>query len=213
MNVRSRLILAVLLLIAVWGAYALLRPEHVANAPPGEGPFVAFGDSLTEGVGAPPEGSYPAQLSLLIGEPILNRGVRGETATEALRRLESDVLRLDPAVVLVCLGGNDLLQRKNVDSTFAALDEITGRLVDSGAMVVLIGVEGPPLLTEDFGSRYKELARRHGLIYVPDILDGILGRGELMSDNVHPNAAGYTRMADRIAEEMRPYLGEPEGAG
>lgn len=206
MTLRSRLILAGTAVLAVWLAFTFLRPEVIANAPPGEGPFVAFGDSLTEGVGAPPEGSYPAQLSLLLDEPILNRGVRGETAGQALRRLESQVLNLKPAVVFVCLGGNDILQRKDVEATFAALEDIAAKLVKSGAMVVLIGVEGPPLLTADFGSRFRDLARRHQCVYVPDILDGIIGRPELMADGVHPNAQGYARMADRIAKAVRPHL-------
>lgn len=208
MNVRSRLILAGLALFVAWAAFALFRPQNVANAPPGDGPFVAFGDSLTEGIGAPPEGAYPAQLSLLIGVPILNRGVRGETASEALRRLEAGVLRLDPALVLVCLGGNDLLQRRDADETFAALEEIVSRLVEGGAMVVLLGVEGLPLISDDFGARYEELATKYACLYIPDILDGIMGRGELMADNVHPNQAGYARIAARIADELEPYLGD-----
>lgn len=206
MTLRSRLILAGAALLAAWLVFSLLRPEVIANAPPGDGPFIAFGDSLTEGVGAPPEGSYPAQLSLLLGVPVLNRGVRGETAAQAQRRLESQVLKLRPAVVFMCLGGNDILQRKDVEGTFAALDEMTGKLVASEAMVVLIGVEGPPLLTADFGSRFKELAERHQCVYVPDILDGIFGRDELMSDPIHPNAQGYARMAERIAKAVRPHL-------
>lgn len=208
MNLRSRLVLAGIALIVAWAGFTLFRPQHVTNAPPDDGPFVAFGDSLTEGVGAPPEGAYPAQLSSLIGVPIINRGVRGETAAEALRRLDASVLRLDPALVIVCLGGNDILQRRDVDGTFAALDEIVGRLVESGAMVVLLGVEGLPLISDDFGSRYQELANRYGCLYIPDILGGIIGRGELMSDNVHPNQAGYARMAGRIADELEPYLSE-----
>lgn len=206
MTLRSRLILAGMAILAVWLAFNFFRPEVIANAPPGDGPFVAFGDSLTEGVGAPPEGSYPAHLSAMIGVPILNRGVRGETATQAVRRLESQVLNLKPSLVFVCLGGNDILQRKDVDGTFAALDEIAGRLVRSGAMVVLIGIEGPPLISADFGSRFEELAEKHQCLYVPDILGGIIGRGELMADSVHPNAQGYARMAGRIADAVKPHL-------
>ncbi len=192
----------------VWGAFTLLHSPDVRNAPPGDGPFVAFGDSITEGFGAPPEGSYPVQLSGLLGVPILNRGVRGETASQALRRLDSEVLKLKPGCVFVCLGGNDILQRRNVEETFTALEEIVSRIVAGGAMVVLIGVEGIPLLSADYGSRYTALAEKYGCLYIPDILDGLMGRDEFMSDQVHPNAAGYARVADRIARAVRPYLRE-----
>lgn len=207
MNLRSRLILAAVLLLAGWGAFRIFRPEHVVNAPPAEGPYVAFGDSLTEGVGAAAGETYPDQLSRLLGVPVLNRGVSGETAEQALKRLDRDVLKLRPALVLVCLGGNDILQQRDPDGTFRALDEIVTRLTDAGAMVVLIGVEGLPLISPDFGARYEALAEEKGCLYVPDVLDGIIGRDQLMSDAIHPNGKGYGMIAERIAKRLRPYLG------
>lgn len=206
MNTRSRLVLIGVAIVVLWSVFALLRSSAVANAPPREGPFIAFGDSLTEGVGAPPEGAYPAHLSGILGIPVLNRGVRGETASEALRRLENQVLKLQPGCVFVCLGGNDILQRRKIDETFNALEQIVSRIAEEGSMVVLIGVEGVPLLSADYDSRFESLAEEYGCLYVPDILDGIIGRGELMSDNVHPNSAGYARIAGRIAAAVRPYL-------
>ncbi len=200
------LVIAAAAVALAWGGSRYFRREPLANVPPRPGPIVAFGDSLTQGVGARPEASYPAQLARLLGRPVINRGVAGETAAAALRRLERDVLAERPGVVLVLLGGNDLLQRNSADQAFAALEQIVERSIDSGAMVVLIGIEGLPLVSEDFGSRFKALARHHGCLYVPDILDGIFGRTALMADHIHPNAEGYALVAERVARALGPHL-------
>lgn len=205
----SRRSVWILLLVAIAGgvwAWRSFVPKHVANSPPPAGPIIAFGDSLTQGIGAGPGGTYPEQLSKLIGRPVINRGVAGETAEQALQRLDRDVLSQKPGVVLVCLGGNDLLQNKNPDAAFQALDSIVAQITDRGAMVVLIGVEGLMFVTENYGKRYKELVKRRQCLYVPDILKGIFSHGDLMSDGIHPNTAGYAIFAKRIADAMKHYL-------
>src|SRR5689334_20743652 len=86
-------------------AWRWSRPAHYANLPPtATGSWVAFGDSLTEGIGASPGNDYPSRLSQLLGVEIVNLGRSGETTESSLTRLE-DVLRLRPRVVLLCLGG------------------------------------------------------------------------------------------------------------
>ena len=83
----------------------------VANFPPKNGPIVAFGDSLTAGVGSTRGNNYVNQLEELVDEDIINAGVSGDTTEEALARLEEDVLSHDPRAVIVWLGGNDHLAR------------------------------------------------------------------------------------------------------
>jgi acyl-CoA thioesterase-1 len=205
---KKRLLLVIALAVAaafVWGPRAF-APKPL-NAPPGGGPIVALGDSLTAGFGVAPGRSFAEQLSAMIGRPIVNAGVNGDTVADGLRRLERDVLAHDPAIVIVCLGGNDLLRRNNADAAFASLETIVERIQDKGAMVVLVGVEGLALISADFGSRYADLAERRRCLYVPDILDGIWGRSNLMQgDNVHPNAEGARLMAERVAKALRPHL-------
>lgn len=178
----------------------------IMNSPPKDGVIVAFGDSLTAGFGSKAGATYPDFLAEILGREVLNRGANGETAGDALRRIERDVISEDPAVVIVMLGGNDLLRRLNVDKTFGSLREIVDRSQSTGAMVVLVGIEGLPLLSEDYGSRFETLAAETGCVYITDILDGIMGDDDLMSDQIHPNAAGYRVMAERIADEIEPHL-------
>jgi lysophospholipase L1-like esterase len=163
--------------------------------------IVAFGDSLTEGYRMSPGEAYPEQLAKLVGRPIVNRGVSGDTTADGLARLDADVLAESPRLVLLALGANDMLRKQPIDETFANLRQIVDRIHARGAMVVLIGVEGFPLVHGDYGARYRSLARETGCVYVPDMLDGVFGDPALMYDQIHPNAAGYARIARRIASE------------
>lgn len=205
-SAHTKLLLILILIVGV-GVYFWWRqrPWPVVNTPPPAGPIIAFGDSLTAGVGAPEGADYPTRLSELIGRPVINRGVSRDTIGDAFMRLENDVLSEDPGIVIVLLGGNDYLQGNNLDEAFGTLDQMVAQIHSHGSMVLLVGVEGP-LFMGGGGKRYRELARRRGTAYVPDILDGILGNRTLMSDQIHPNAAGYRMMAERIAEALRPYL-------
>ncbi|MCA9357180.1 hypothetical protein H6784_05395 [Candidatus Nomurabacteria bacterium] len=85
--------------------------NQVTNYPPKSGPIIAFGDSLTAGVGATNGQDYVSQLSRKVGVPIINAGKSGDTTEDSLVRLQSDVLSRNPSVVIVWLGGNDIISR------------------------------------------------------------------------------------------------------
>src|ERR1043166_1309803 len=97
------------------------RAYPITNDPPHGANIIAFGDSLTAGVGASEGHEYPTVLSQLIGVPVINRGVPGDTTENALARLDNDVLSDDPRIVIICLGGNDTLQNLPSPHTFAHL--------------------------------------------------------------------------------------------
>jgi lysophospholipase L1-like esterase len=188
---------------AAWWAWG--RAPRLVNAPPPPGPIIAFGDSLTAGEGAPPDQAYPARLAAIVGRPVLNAGHSGDTVEQAAARLDADVLAKRPAMAIVLLGGNDYLQRKNLDESFVGLEAIIWQIQARGAMVVLVGLEGFIPFDGSEG-RYKALARRTGALFVPNVLGGILGDPKLMSDQIHPNAAGYQLMAERVAQAIRTWL-------
>jgi len=109
------------------------------------------------------------------------------------------------AVVLLLLGGNDLLRRANLDESFALLGEMIRRIQSGGALVVLLGIDGLPLAAP-LGNRYLETARATGAVLVPNVLKDILGKGSLMADGIHPNGEGYRIMAERVARALKPYF-------
>jgi acyl-CoA thioesterase I len=166
--------------------------------------IIAFGDSLTAGFGAGQGEDYPSKLSASIGAPVINAGVNGDTTESALARLDNDVLTQSPRIVIVGLGGNDFLRRVPIQTTEANLRTIVQRIKASGAMVVLLGYEFP--IGPDYGAMYEELADSEQCLFIGDMLDGIIRDPALRSDEIHPNAAGYALMAERVAGPMRRLL-------
>ncbi len=120
---------------------------------------LALGDSLTYGTGAPSESSYPSVLAALTGWNIVNAGVPGDTSAQALERVGGLLLQHQPALVLLCIGGNDLLRRGDE----AVLGDNLQRLCDasraSGAQLLLIAVPRPTLTARFTGSLHR-LAHR-----------------------------------------------------
>src|SRR5215203_5416949 len=176
------------------------------NLPPkATGPWVAFGDSLTQGYGANAGADYPAQLSKLLGIPIQNLGVAGETSVDGLKRI-TDVEALEPQVVLLCFGGNDVLQSLSREQMYSNINAMIDRLHARGSFVVLIGIRGPSIVGDANAKGFKQLAQEKKVMHVPNLLDGIIGQPSLMSDYVHPNDAGYGKIAERLAEKLKPLL-------
>jgi lysophospholipase L1-like esterase len=176
------------------------------NLPPtATGPWVAFGDSLTAGYGAGDGGGYPVQLSKRLGFPIQNLGEAGETSADGLKRI-ADVEALNPRVVLLCFGGNDVLQSIPRTQMFANIGAMIDRLHAHGSFVVLIGIRGPSIVGDANAKGFKKLAQEKKVKHVPNILDGVLSQPSLMSDYVHPNDAGYARIAERLEKELKPLL-------
>ena len=184
-----------------WTASAVPR----AAKPTSGRTIVAFGDSLVEGRGATPGRDFVTLLARRLNTRIVNAGRSGDTTATALARLNSDVLARDPKVVIVLLGGNDFLRRVPAESTFANLQEIVERIRRRGAAVIVVGVS-VGLLSDPYASEYTAVARRNAAGLVPDILDGIIGNNDLMSDSIHPNDRGYAIIADRLESAVREMI-------
>ena len=163
---------------------------------------VAFGDSLTRGTGANPEDSYPIQLSQLIDRKVVNAGQPGELSAEGLKRLPSVLDRHQPALLILCHGGNDLLRRRSSERAAENLRQMIAEAQGRGIPVVLIGVPAPGLWLSA-AEHYAEIAEEMGIPYQGDILPEILDENALKSDMVHPNGTGYRMMAEAIAELLR----------
>jgi lysophospholipase L1-like esterase len=102
-----------------------------------------------------------------------------------------------PQLVILCHGGNDFLQRLDRTQTAANLAAMIEQARAAGCDVVLVGVPEPGLLL-DPPAFYGELAKRFGLPYEAEIVGDLLGDRDYKSDAIHPNAAGYRRMAEAL---------------
>ena len=163
---------------------------------------LAFGDSLTYGTGARPGESYPEVLSEMIGRTVVSAGVPGERTGEGVERLD-DVLDLhQPRIMLLCLGGNDMLRKVDASETENNLRQMIEAATARGIGVVLIGVPKPALLggTAQF---YERIADDYALPYEGEVLNEILRDSTYKSDPVHPNARGYRLLATALAEVLR----------
>lgn len=164
--------------------------------------IVAFGDSLTYGTGANEAESYPAVLAQLINRKVIRAGVPGETTSGGLERLESVIEEHRPALMIVGLGGNDMLRKVDDAEIKANLRRILQTIRGRGIAVVLFGVPKPALITSapEF---YAELAKEFGIPYEGKIVTDVLYRPDQKSDAIHPNAKGYRRMAEAFAALLK----------
>lgn len=171
---------------------------------PSEIEVLAFGDSLTFGIGSTSGNGYVPVLERRIGVDIFNSGIPGNTTGDALTRLSTSVLARDPRIVIVLLGGNDILQNVPVQTRIDNITQIVERIRSDGSKVILVGLGSGQV--DPFNGELPGLASRTGSTYVPNILDGIIGNPSLMFDQIHPNDAGYAIMADRIEPALRAAL-------
>jgi acyl-CoA thioesterase I len=197
-------------LIAIWALWPSPY-SRVRNLSSRGTNIIAFGDSLTAGYGASAGEDYPSRLAILIGKPVINAGVSGDTTESALARVDADVLARDPRVVIIGLGGNDFLRGVPIASTEANLRSIIRKVQGSGAMVVLLGFRFPSF-TASYEKTYEKVAAEEKCLLVPDLLDGILSDASLKSDEIHPNGRGYQIMADRVSGPLRKLLKKADAA-
>ncbi len=164
--------------------------------------IVALGDSLFAGYGLEPGQSYPARLEAAlrvrgINARIMNAGVSGDTTAGGLQRLGFTLNSLPqaPALVIISLGGNDMLRALPPEQTRANLDAILADLGKRKIKVLLLGMLSAPNLGLDYRAKfdtiYPALAKKHGAALVPFFLQPVVGRPELIQpDHVHPTLPG-----------------------
>ncbi|MFT6619514.1 MAG: lysophospholipase L1-like esterase [Limisphaerales bacterium] len=196
-----------LLLIGGWFFLWGSAPKEYRNLPPSNtGPWVCFGDSLTAGYGAERGRDYPTLFAQKLGTKVVNLGVSGDTTANGIGRIEA-ALKLKPRVVMLCLGGNDTLRQIPRVQTFVNLATMIDRFHAAGSFVVLIGVRSASILRDKNAEHFEKLAAEKKVFYIPNILDGVIFSPELMSDKIHPNSAGYEKIALRFEEELKPFQG------
>ncbi|MCE2541897.1 MAG: arylesterase [Acidobacteria bacterium] len=196
------------------------EPARAAVADDGLLRIVAFGDSLTAGLGLPAEDAYPARLQERLESAgyrarVVNAGVSGETTAGGLRRM-AWALEGEVHILILALGGNDGLRGLPVDQMQDNLARMIAVARDSGAQVLLAGMEAPPNLGADYTDRFRgtfeQLAAEYEVAYLPFLLEGVAGIAELnQADGIHPNAEGAERVAAHVWSALEPMLGAAQG--
>lgn len=182
---------------------------------------VAFGDSLYAGYGlAQEEGFAPSLERALAGQGVkarvINAGVSGETTSGGRQRIAYvlDGLPRKPDLVIVGLGGNDMLRGLDPAETRVNLDAILAELKQRGIATMLTGIMASPNMGPDYAAAfnpiYPDLARKFSVPLYPFFLDGVVGRRDLLlPDGIHPNAKGVDAVVARVA----PMVGRELKAG
>jgi acyl-CoA hydrolase len=194
---------AALLLLAACG-----QPRH-PPLPAGSAVLV-LGDSISAGYGVAPEEAWPARLAASTGWQVINAGVNGDTTADALVRLPELLERHAPRLVLVEIGGNDMLRHIPDAEIAANLDAMLARIAGHGAQPVLIGIPRPSVLGAAFARLtpadfYAETAQRNRVLLIGDAASKLLSAADLKLDAVHPNAAGHERLADAVRAELQRF--------
>jgi len=177
--------------------------------------IVAFGDSLTAGLGVPPDQSYPAHLQRTLDAAgyayrVVNAGVSGDTTAGGIRRV-SWVLNSTPALVILELGANDGLRGLSLHETKANLERIIQQLQQASVTVVLAGMKLPPNYGQDytagFEALFQALAKQYHLTQIPFFLDGVAGSSSLnQADGIHPTGEGYRLIVEKVFPTLEPLL-------
>lgn len=177
--------------------------------------IVAFGDSLTAGLGVPVEKNYPSQLQARLDQAgykyrVVNAGISGDTTAGGLNRIEG-VLRNKPEIVILELGANDGLQGKDVGQMKQNLAAMIDWLQKEHVTVVLAGMQITPNLgpdyTHSFAQVFPDLADQYKTPLIPFFLDGVAAKPELnQADGIHPTPEGYAYVVDNVWKTLQPLL-------
>lgn len=167
--------------------------------------MVILGDSVANGYGLQEGEGFVELLSKRLGITIENLGKNGYTTGASVERVAKEVLPLKPSLVIVELGGNDALNKVELDTTRANLVQIIEQLQKEKIPILLMGVRGG-IFKDKYYELYQELADEYQLAYMEDMLDGIMENPSLKLDAIHPNAKGHVFLADRVEPVLKPLL-------
>ena len=179
--------------------------------------IVFFGDSITAGYGISLENAFPALIkekidSLKLDYQVVNAGLSGETTAGGLQIIDW-VLRAQPNIFVLELGGNDGLRGLSLEETRKNLalmiDKIRAKSVKT--KVILAGMQIPPNLgqeyTQDFQALYAEVAQEKKVELIPFLLVNVGGEKELnLADGIHPNERGHQIVAKTVWQYIAPHL-------
>lgn len=180
--------------------------------------LLIMGDSLSAAWGIPVEQGWVALLERRLEEnghawTVVNASISGETSRGGLTRLPRALERYQPELVIISLGGNDGLRGIALGEIRENLSRMIRLSRDSGARVLLVGIQVPPNLgrhfTERFHRIYHELAAEYQVPLVPFLLEGVALEPDLMqADGIHPTAEAQPIMLDTVWKVLEAVLAQ-----
>ena len=165
--------------------------------------ILAFGDSLTYGFGASSKENYPTRLSLLSGNRVINAGMNGDTSSEGLRRLAPLIEDTSIKLMILCFGGNDIIQKQSMSKLKHNLKTMIQMAKAKNIDVLLVSVPNFTLFGLSPLELYEEVAEEENIPLLSGVLANILSQPSLKNDQIHPNALGYKEMAESIYESLK----------
>lgn len=171
--------------------------------------IVAFGDSLTYGYGSLSEDStYPSKLEKITGYTVINEGVNGDTAHAGVNRIKKVVQEHNPELVLVSLGGNDMLRKQDKELE-ANLSAIVEYLIARNIQVVLIAEPQPSIafLVNSLNDAevYEIVATKYKVPLIENVFSKYLSEYKYKSDTIHLNSEGYELVAEDVAKQLKSF--------
>lgn len=187
-------------------------PDTISKKPK----IIAFGDSLTAGFGLNEKESYPYLLQEKLRAEgfdyeVINAGIAGDTTAGGLERIDWSLEQENVQILILELGGNDLLRGLPVEKMKQNLDTMIRKAKARNIKVLFCGMLAPPTMgakyQRDFVAVFPDLASQHKVEFMPFILEGVAANPKLnQPDGIHPNAEGEKIMTDNVYQALKPLL-------
>ena len=194
-------LLIILTIIALIIFFKKETPEVIKLNPTDK--ILAFGDSITYGYGESENESYPYLLSQITKTQVVNAGINGDTSRDGLQRLPALLEDNSIKLILLCFGGNDILQKVPLGELKSNLKKMIQVAKAKNIDVILISVPKISPLGLSSINLYSTVADEENIELMDDVLVHVLSRSLLKNDYIHPNAKGYKYMADEIHKHLK----------
>lgn len=167
-----------------------------------------LGDSLSFGTGAKPDEAYPTLLEKATGWHIVNAGIPGDTTSGGLQRLPNLLEEHQPKLLLIELGGNDLLHQVPATQVEENLKSMIAQAKAQGVPIALVAIPEISPLMAAVGNLsdhplYARVAEETNVPLVTDVFSDVLSKRDLKADQIHPNAQGYALVAKAMQETLK----------
>ena len=186
------------------------------TAAPSTARILVVGDSLSSEYGLTRGTGWVALLKKALTDAriesdIVNASISGDTTSGGVTRLKRLLDKHTPSLVILELGGNDALRGLPLEMTRQNLNTMATQASESGAKVVIVGMQIPPNYGREYATGFKEVfesvAKQNKASLVPFLLEGVAADPKyLQADNLHPNELAQPQMMRNVLEVVLALL-------